>query len=327
MSSPASPGDDDDPSGLKALLGWTLAIVVPLAIAIAVPILCAGDRRGGVNGIEAGGGFLLWASCYPLFLGARGLWQDRAILAETARRFGGPLPSFSDVRPGQAALVAGKLVEGRAAGLVGPITGKPCVYARACAVEQRDHALVVEETAGDTLVLEDGAGQRATVILEGGTVVARELRFRETSGGEIREARSPAAAAFLARHGVTADRPITFQETALVLGQTVLVRGRVRRGDADPYRGEGREGTLVLEDGPGADERLVVHERTSEELLELVRPRVSIGSSAELLIGGLFLLALAAGSFAWGHDVVDSPRPRRHGEAPALTVTAAGKRA
>jgi hypothetical protein len=137
--------------------------------------------------------------------------------------------------------------------LVGPLTGRPCVFYIATVQQRRSNGrstywrTIITESAGVPFMLEDGTG-RALVDPTGAEVA---LDFDgNSSSGTFHDA-DPRQEAFLAKHGTKSagwlfNKGLRYREAMIEVGETVAVMGSgVREPDPDAppeeaYRGAPR---------------------------------------------------------------------------------------
>jgi hypothetical protein len=134
--------------------------------------------------------------------------------------------------------------------LVGPLTGRPCVYYIAVVEEQRSTgrssywATVISETAGVPFMIEDDTGR--ALIDPSGAQVALDFDGRSSSG-TFRDA-DPVQEAFLVKHGKSStgwvfNKSLRYREAMIEVGEMIAVLGSgVREPDPDAppeaaYRG------------------------------------------------------------------------------------------
>lgn len=124
--------------------------------------------------------------------------------------------------------------------LVGPLTGRPCVYYIAMVEEQRSTGrssywrTVASETRGVPFMLEDGTGR--AIIDPNGAQVALDFDGNSKSG-TFNNA-DPVQEAFLARHGQNSEgwvfnKTLRYREAMIEIGETISVLGSGTR-EPDP---------------------------------------------------------------------------------------------
>jgi hypothetical protein len=116
--------------------------------------------------------------------------------------------------------------------LVGPLTGRPCVYYIATVEEHRSTGrssywkTIISESAGVPFMIEDGTGR--ALIDPSGAQVALDFDGKSSSG-TFRDA-DPVQEAFLAKHGQKStgwvfNKGLRFREAMIEIGETIAVLG------------------------------------------------------------------------------------------------------
>jgi hypothetical protein len=124
--------------------------------------------------------------------------------------------------------------------LVGPLTGRPCVYYIATVEEQRSTGrstywkTIASETRGVPFMLQDGSG-RAIVDPNGAQVA---LDFDGNSKSGTFDPADPVQEAFLSRHGAKSqgwvfNKSLRYREAMIEVGEMIAVLGSGVR-EADP---------------------------------------------------------------------------------------------
>ncbi|MEB2312182.1 MAG: hypothetical protein OZ921_14055 [Sorangiineae bacterium] len=193
-------------------------------------------------------------------------------------------------------------VRGRASSfnepLTAPLTGRPALYYRVMASEwvssgkSGHYREALSEARGESLLLDDGSGARALLLLADANVVAKEKTgLCERKAGIFTTTLDETGAAYLEARGLTVTLPngkqrsYRLSEAIVAPGDEVYACGRALPPD-------GPERLVVLRPGEGSAEELIVSNLPGAELA-LTLGETFRGARVILVFGAV----LAAG--AW----------------------------